>query len=672
VAALRSELAEHHSRLLELVTQRLEAISFCAEVPETLSVFLPNGPSVCEGLYSLEHEKRPNGYPLWKKEDSNHWIYSMQSERWGIGGEKERDQNFIGDAAYVFCPDPHNGQMPNEIQSAWKRNNPAWTIDHGITVRAVHHANVSVARGTESLVRMHGSGQGQHFSNNSLRTSAGSPSYCRARQARIGAQPLHRGTPGRSTLEPPLRNIPSGHPMQNADALPGVVKTISAVFSSRSPRPVFSDCEKMKQQLLQGIRDGEYNVEKYYRDDGICQRIARSTMVEYLTLVMVGINIFWIGYDVDNNDADALPQASAGFQFMENLFCIYFTGEILIRFVAFKEKRHAFIDPSFVVDLALVCLMIFETWFMYALHVVQGGSPEFMDGAGALSLLRILRLSRMCRLVRLLRAVPELMMLIKGLLASARSVLWTIGLLGIIVYVFSIGFKIITKGSRVGSEYFSSVSAGMVTLILPGLLPDTADTAYDIASDNAFAAVVFMAFILVAAITMMNLLIGVLVEGVSTVADVEKEALVIATARGELMQLFKSVDKDNSDTLSLEELESILLNPQSGVILNRLGVDIQSLVDNASFQLFRMKDSISFPEFLELALELRGSNQTKVRDIINLRKFIADEIWQLEDRLLIRTRSNGLARTPGMLIRTTDESSQPPSTAWGSVADEAW
>merc|ERR1740129_21214 len=106
--------------------------------------------------------------------------------------------------------------------------------------------------------------------------------------------------------------------------------------------------------------------------------------------------------------------------------------------------------------------MIFETWIVYAFFL--SGSFNPFEGAGAISLLRMLRLTRICRLVRLLRAVPELMVLIKGIRAACPAVSWTLTFLVTVIYIFSVAFKILCKTNTLGKTYFPSVPMGMKSL----------------------------------------------------------------------------------------------------------------------------------------------------------------------------------------------------------------
>merc|ERR1719469_1513316 len=106
------------------------------------------------------------------------------------------------------------------------------------------------------------------------------------------------------------------------------------------------------------------------------------------------------------------------------------------------------------------------------------------------------------------------MVLIKGMKAALPSVGWTLSFLVIVMYVFSVAFRILCKSNSLGAEdsYFSSIPTGMKSLLLPGMLPDSTDHVNAMAEEHFVFAFLFMAFIVVASITIMNMLVGVLCE----------------------------------------------------------------------------------------------------------------------------------------------------------------
>jgi len=201
-----------------------------------------------------------------------------------------------------------------------------------------------------------------------------------------------------------------------------------------------------------------------------------------------------------------------------------------------------------------------------------------------------------------------------------------------------VAFKILVGSNKdpesIGSIYFSSIPKGMSTLLLPGMLPDNQEHVETMAAEHFIYAVMFMAFIVLASITIMNMLVGVLVEVVSVVATFEKEQLTANYVKLELKTLVdKHLDADGNGTLSKAEIEGLLMNRQAAQVIQRVGVDVAGLVEIAEFHLFNDKDEIRFEDFLELVLQLRGNQDLCVRDLVNLRKFILEELGKMEQHI---------------------------------------
>merc|ERR1719359_1075478 len=81
--------------------------------------------------------------------------------------------------------------------------------------------------------------------------------------------------------------------------------------------------------------------------------------------------------------------------------------------------------------------MILETWIMAMISIIIG---EDLASIGPLSALRLLRLLRLARVGRLMRFVPELGKLVKGMVKAARSVIFILIFLVLVIYVFAIIF----------------------------------------------------------------------------------------------------------------------------------------------------------------------------------------------------------------------------------------
>jgi len=237
-------------------------------------------------------------------------------------------------------------------------------------------------------------------------------------------------------------------------------------------------------------------------------------------------------------------------------------------------------------------------------------------------------------MARLLRVMPELMILIKGIAAATRSVFFTLCLLAILIYVFGIAFTQLCEDTFLEDMYFKTVPDSMATLLLRGTLPDLADFVNDVAREHVLLSILMMFFILFSVLTVMNMLVGVLVEVVSVVSAVEREQMTVQFVRSELLSMLQDsgLDQDGDHQISRTEFESLLTNPAAARIIQEVGVDVVGLVDYCDF-IFRGDEDLSFPKFMEAVLSLRGTNNATVKDMVDLRKFISNHLSDFADRI---------------------------------------
>lgn len=392
---------------------------------------------------------------------------------------------------------------------------------------------------------------------------------------------------------------------------------------------LFVDPEEMKRKVRENLMKPAYDVATYYHETGMFRTIATSPVFEKITLGVIGMNAIWIGVDTDHNNADTLLQALPVFQVAEHIFCVFFSFEWTVRFCSFKRKRDGLRDAWFVFDSALVFMMVGETWILTVIMLGSGaGGSGGLGNASILRMARLARLSRMARMARLLRAMPELMILIKGIVAATRSVFFTLALLCLLTYVFAIAFTQLTVESDVGEEYFDKVPKSMYTLMVYGTLMDGIGAVLNkLGAEHFVFGALFLLFVLLAALTLMNMLIGVLTEVVSAVAATEKETLTVTFVRNKMQDVLKQIDNDGDGNITKNEFVKIVANKDASEALAEVDVDVIGLVDFADF-IFADEDGIGtdkaldFQKFMDVVLQFRGSNNATVKDIVNLRKFV--------------------------------------------------
>merc|ERR1719162_494213 len=182
------------------------------------------------------------------------------------------------------------------------------------------------------------------------------------------------------------------------------------------------------------VDEQEYDVSQYYHKEGYAQALAKSEKFGNFTLAVICVNAVYMGVDAEHNTAANLNDALAVFIVSENLFCIFFTFELFVRFFAFKVKRDILKDNWIKFDAILLFIIWWETWIMPVLVEIASVEGDVLP-TGPIRLIRLLRLAR---LARLLRSFPELVTLIKGMFYATRAVSSAAVLLIIFLYAWGI------------------------------------------------------------------------------------------------------------------------------------------------------------------------------------------------------------------------------------------
>jgi len=391
--------------------------------------------------------------------------------------------------------------------------------------------------------------------------------------------------------------------------------------AKRQKARVFTDSDAMKEQIRKDLLKQSYNVFDNYYETGVIPYIAKHNMFENMTFIVVLANSVWIAVEADASDKQL---KSLLYVVMAHFFCAYFTLEMLVRFFAFKKKRDAFRDRWFNFDFILVSFMVFETWLM----PIAGVGGAGFKSAAMLRVIRIVRLFKIARVARLLRLLPELMLIIKGIVAATRSVFFVIVLIGIMIYVGAVGFKVHSSDTNWGQRHFPTVTQGMMTLLLNGSLSRGVEVLKEAGAERFDLAIFFCCFVLLVNLLLLNMLIGVQCQVVSAVAEAEREesdANHIKQVVEELWQTAVANDHDGDGEIDKHEFLDILHDPEACRILDSLGVDVLMLYDMTQ-QIFdellveRGADvGLGFNDFLKAIFRFRGSRPATVKDLVQTR-----------------------------------------------------
>jgi ribosomal protein L40E len=185
------------------------------------------------------------------------------------------------------------------------------------------------------------------------------------------------------------------------------------------------------------------------------------------------------------------------------------------------------------------------------------------------------------------------MILVKGIVAAGRSVMVTLGLLAIILYVFGVAFAQLCEDTEVGKAYFDGVFGSMYTLATAGTLMDGPTVvASALAQTSYFHSSLFFVFLLISSLTVMNMLIGVICEVVADVSATEREEMTVDYITHKLYGMLVGIDTDSNNMISKDEFLACIEHREAALILHDVGIDVVNLIDftDAIFESFLAKD----------------------------------------------------------------------------------
>jgi uncharacterized membrane protein (GlpM family) len=217
------------------------------------------------------------------------------------------------------------------------------------------------------------------------------------------------------------------------------------------------------------------------------------------------------------------------------------------------------------------------------------------------------------------------MIMIKGMVTAAASVSYTMGLLLVVTYVFAIILTQLSVGTEMRQDFFTGVALSMYSLIVYGtFLDNLADFCDAISAESTIAFMVVVVFVVLANLTVMNMLIGVLCEVISSVAQEEKESMITEKVYDKFTGLIHEIDRNNDGQVSWNEFERIIGMPSAIAALESVNVDPEGLIDFAQdrFQVDGKPVEITFQEFMAIILDLRGGQQATLKDLMTLQKHV--------------------------------------------------
>merc|ERR1719424_825066 len=92
------------------------------------------------------------------------------------------------------------------------------------------------------------------------------------------------------------------------------------------------------------------------------------------------------------------------------------------------------------------------------------------------------------------------------------------------------------------------------------------------------------------------------------------------------------IDAESGNLIARKEFEALLTNPNAAKALSEVGVDVIGLVDFTD-HIFKDGKGLSFTDFMDMILQLRGSNNATVKDVVDMRKHLVAEM----EKIIVKT-----------------------------------
>ena len=215
-------------------------------------------------------------------------------------------------------------------------------------------------------------------------------------------------------------------------------------------------------------------------------KLNSSKIFQFIVISIIILNAITVG--VSTYELNTYVKNSM--QIFDYAITIFFVIEILIRFIGEPKKINFFKSGWNIFDSLIVLISL----------IPIPNNSSFL----------LLRLLRVFRVLRLISAIPELKKIIQALIDSIKRVFYVGLLLFIILYIYA------TIGSILFSNHspdrWSDVGTSLITLFQVLTLSSWETVMLPLQDKFWWAWIYFISFIIICAITMLNLLIAILVD----------------------------------------------------------------------------------------------------------------------------------------------------------------
>ncbi|MEW6991369.1 ion transporter [Colwelliaceae bacterium 6441] len=215
------------------------------------------------------------------------------------------------------------------------------------------------------------------------------------------------------------------------------------------------------------------------------KKIDSSPLFQWSVIAVIIISALLIGAKTH----DLPPTAVKVLSLLDTAITVFFLFEIVIRFLATRDKK-AFFKSGW---------NIFDTVIVIGSLIPAGGSGVLLA-----------RLLRVFRVLRLVSMVPELRLLINALIKAIPRMGYIALLMFVIFYIYAaIGSILFNEINKV---LWGDVSISMLTLFRVATFEDWTDVMYETMAVHPMSWIFYLSFIFLTAFIFLNMMVGTILE----------------------------------------------------------------------------------------------------------------------------------------------------------------
>lgn len=215
------------------------------------------------------------------------------------------------------------------------------------------------------------------------------------------------------------------------------------------------------------------------------KKIDSSAVFQWIVITVIVVSALLIGAKTH----DLPPQAISFISFLDNAVTVFFVVEIVIRFLAFRDKKSFFKSGW----------NIFDTIIVIGSLIPSGGSGVLLA-----------RLLRVFRVLRLVSMVPELRLLINALIKAIPRMGYIALLMFVIFYIYAAIGSILFH--QINEVLWGDVSISMLTLFRVATFEDWTDVMYETMAVYPISWIFYLTFIFLTAFIFLNMMVGTILD----------------------------------------------------------------------------------------------------------------------------------------------------------------